>query len=59
MNWMTIFSAAFIILMLIFIIPRVKPMLQNSPKASSDDWIAAIIPLLLVMGFVFLLIKAV
>jgi len=59
MDWMKIFSAILIILMLVYLLPRAKGMLKNSPKASSNDWLAALIPLLLVIGFVFLLIKSV
>lgn len=59
MDWMKIFSAILIVLMLVYLLPRAKDMLKNSPKASSNDWLAALIPLLLVIGFVFLLIKSV
>ncbi|MCW8929918.1 MAG: hypothetical protein OQL19_06755 [Gammaproteobacteria bacterium] len=59
MDWMKIFSALLIILMLVYIVPRAKGMLKNSPKASNNDMVAALIPLLLVIGFVFLLIKSV
>ncbi len=59
MDWMKISTAILIILMLVFIVPRAKDMLKNSPKASSNDMVAALIPLLLVIGFVFLLIKSV
>ncbi len=59
MDWMKIFSALLIIMMLVYIVPRAKDMLTNSPKASNNDWLAALIPLILVIGFVFLLIKSV
>ncbi len=59
MDWIKISSALLIVLMLVYLLPRAKDMLKNSPKASSNDMIAALIPLLLVIGFVFLLIKSV
>lgn len=59
MDWMKISSAILIVLMLVYLLPRAKDMLKNSPKASGNDFIAALIPLLLVIGFVFLLIKSV
>jgi len=57
MDWIKIASAGFLILMLVYLWPRAKQMLKNSPKASGNDVLAAIIPLLLVLGFVFFLIK--
>jgi len=59
MDWMKILSAVFLGIMLVFLIPRAKQMLQNSPKGSSDDWKGFIIPILLVVGFVILLIMSV
>jgi len=59
MDWMKIFSALFIVMMLVYLIPRAKDMIKNSPKAQGNDWLSVLIPLILVMGFVFLLIKSV
>lgn len=59
MDWMKILSAVFLGMMLIFLFPRAKAMLQNSPKGTSDDWKGFIIPILLVVGFVILLIMSV
>jgi hypothetical protein len=59
MDWIKIGSALFFILMLVLLLPRAKEMIKNSPKASGNDLIAVLIPLALVMGFVFLLIKSV
>ena len=59
MDWMKIASAAFLVLMLVYLWPRARHMLKNSPKAQGNDLMAALIPLLLVLGFVFLLIKLV
>ncbi len=43
------------IMMIVVIGPGLLNMAKNSPKASGDDWTAAAKPLLLVVGFVFLL----
>lgn len=56
---MKILSAALIVMMLVFLFPRAKQMLHESPKGSSQDWISALIPLALVIGFVILLIAMV
>ncbi|MDH5181243.1 MAG: hypothetical protein OEZ39_10365 [Gammaproteobacteria bacterium] len=45
--------------MLVFIFPRMRDAVKNAPKGSTDDWKAAIIPILGVILFVILLIKIV
>ena len=52
---MKILSAVLIVMMLVFLFPRAKQMLTESPKGSSSDWVSALIPLGLVVGFVILL----
>jgi len=59
MDWTKIFSALLIIAMIIFLFPRAKEMLKNSPKASNNDLVAILITLILIIGFVFLLMKSV
>jgi len=59
MDWMKIFSALLIVAMIAFLFPRAKEMLKNSPKASNNDLMAVLVPLILVVGFVFLLMKSV
>jgi hypothetical protein len=59
MDWVKIFSAVLIIGWIIFIWPRAKYWLKNSPKAQKGDWQAAILPLAAVVGFVILLIMLV
>ncbi len=59
MDWTKLFSALLIIAMIVFLFPRAKEMLKNSPKASNNDFVAILIPLALVIGFVFLLMKSV
>ncbi len=59
MDWMKIGTALFLILLLVYLFPRAKDMLKNSPKASGNDLLSIAIPLLLVILFVYLLIKMV
>ncbi|MEJ2694113.1 MAG: hypothetical protein P8166_13995 [Candidatus Thiodiazotropha sp.] len=59
MDWLKIFSAILIVGWIIFIWPRAKYWLKNSPKAQKGDWQAAILPLAAVVGFVILLIMLV
>jgi general stress protein CsbA len=53
--WMKIGSAVLMGMMLVFLFPRAKQMLQDGPKGTSQEWITALIPLALVVGFVVLL----
>lgn len=57
--WMKILSAVLIGMMLVFLFPRAKQMLSESPKGDSSDWMSALIPLGLVIGFVILLMAIV
>ncbi len=59
MDWMKIATAMMLVMMLVFLFPRVRHMVKNSPKGSASDWMSAIIPLVLVIGFVAFLIKMV
>jgi hypothetical protein len=56
MDWMKIVSAGALVLMLVVMIPRAKDVFANTPKASGNDWQAAILPILVVMGFVAFLL---
>ena len=58
-TWMKISYALLLGMMLVFLWPRAKAMMQNSPKAASGDWRSVIIPLLSVFLFVLLLIQMV
>jgi archaellum biogenesis protein FlaJ (TadC family) len=53
--WMKIGSAVLMGVMLVFLFPRAKQMLQEGPKGSSQEWVSALIPLALVIGFVVFL----
>ncbi|MCB1762018.1 MAG: hypothetical protein KDI27_02610 [Gammaproteobacteria bacterium] len=56
MDWMKIGSALLILMMIIFLFPRARQMLKESPEAKPGDWQGAILPILAVVGFVLLLI---
>lgn len=59
MDWMKVGWALALAAMLVFLIPRARHMLKNSPKSGEGDWGAVLVPLALVVGFVILLIMAV
>ena len=56
MDWMKIGSALLIVAMIVFIFPRAKQMLKDSPEAQPGDWQGVLLPILAVIGFVLLLI---
>ena len=54
-DWMKILSVVFLVLLLVYLFPRAKHMMQNSPKAEKGDWQSAIVPLAGVIAFIALL----
>lgn len=56
---MKILSAVLIVMMLVFLFPRAKQMLSESPKGDSSDWMSVLVPLGLVIAFVVLLMAMV
>lgn len=59
MDWMQIGGALLLGAMLVFLVPRLPGILRATPRASGKQWLAAIVPLVLVGAFVFLLMKLV
>jgi len=59
MDWVKFGSAVFMVAMLIFIFPRMRHAMKNSPKGTTQDWMGYLIPLAAVVGFVVLLIMMV
>ncbi len=49
-------SAVLVVMMLVVLWPAARHWMKNSPQAQPGDWQAALVPLLLVAGFVMLLI---
>jgi len=56
MDWLKIGSAVLLIAMIVFIWPRMKHAVANSPKGSLNDWMGYIVPMAAVVGFIILLI---
>lgn len=59
MDWMKWVSAGILLLMLIYLFPRAKYMLQNSPKGSSSQWANFLFVIGAVTLFIILLIMMV
>ena len=58
-DWMKWLSAAALVLMLVYLIPRAKQMMEISAQAENKDWKGVIIPLIAVVIFVIFLISLV
>ena len=56
MDWLKIGSALFLVAMIIFLFPRAKHAIENSPKGSMKDWMGYIVPMAVVTLFIILLI---
>jgi len=59
MDWYKILSVVFLVVLLVFLLPRAKHMLQNSPKGTAADWKGFLFPIVLVVLFVIFLIMSV
>ena len=59
MDWLTIGWVLLGVAMVVFIYPRMKQALNNSPKGTWKDWNGVLIPILAVILFVWLLTKLV
>jgi len=59
MDWIKIGSALFLAAMLIYLFPRAKQTIENSPRGSMKDWMGFILPMGAVILFVILLIALV
>ncbi len=57
--WMKLAWALPVILMLVLVWPAARHWLQHGPRGSSDDWRAALLPLIGVIVFVALLVMIV
>lgn len=54
--WEAILAGVLVLAVLFFFGPGTKRSVENAPKAGAGDWSAALIPILLVAGFVVLMI---
>ena len=59
MDWVKIGSALFMLAMVIYLFPRAKKTIENSPKGSASDWMGFVIPIAAVVLFIILLIALV
>ncbi|MDP1559363.1 MAG: hypothetical protein Q8K59_04630 [Nitrosomonas sp.] len=59
MDWMQIVSALAMVMFIVFLFPRARDMMKNSPKGSSSDWMGFAIPVIAIVLFILLLIKLV
>lgn len=56
MDWIKIGSALFMLAMVIYLFPRARDAIQNSPRGSGSDWMGFVIPMVVVVLFIVLLI---
>ena len=59
MDWMKIASAVFMLAMIIYLFPRAKQVVQNTPKGTMKDWMGYVLPMAAVVLFIIVLIKLV
>lgn len=59
MDWIQIGSALFLGAMLIYLFPRAKQVMENTPKGSMNDWMGYIMPMAAVVLFIIVLIALV
>jgi hypothetical protein len=56
MDWIQIASAIAMAAMIIYLFPRAKHAIENSPKGSLQDWMGYVVPMAAVVLFIVLLI---
>ncbi|MDR4516722.1 MAG: hypothetical protein MRK00_04960 [Nitrosomonas sp.] len=59
MDWMKIVAALALIMFIIYLFPRARYMMENSPKGSSSDWVGFVVPILVIVLFIMFLISLV
>jgi len=59
MDWAKWITAGLLLMMIIYIFPRAKYMMKNSPKGSSQDWMGFAFVIGMVTLFIALLIMMV
>ena len=57
--WMQIGAAVLLVMMLVFLIPRARQMVKESPKGTPAQWVSFLIPIGIVVLFVLLLMQLV
>lgn len=59
MDWYKILSAVALLGMIVFLFPRMREAVNNSPKGSSEDWKMVLLPLVGVGLFIAFLTQVV
>lgn len=59
MDWMKIVAAMALIMFIVYLFPRSREMIKNSPKGSSSDWMGFVIPIVVILLFITFLIQLV
>lgn len=59
MDWSKWITAGLLLMMIIYLFPRAKHMLQNSPKGSTSEWQVFAVIVVVIGLFIFLLTKMV
>jgi hypothetical protein len=59
MDWMKIVSALAMVMFIVFLFPRARYMMKNSPKGSFSDWVGYAIPVVVIILFIILLVQLV
>ena len=59
MDWVKIGSAVLMGAMLIYLFPRARKKVENSPKGTMKEWMGFIVPMAAVVFFIILLIALV
>lgn len=59
LDWMKIVAAMAMVMFIVFLFPRAREMMKNSPKGSSSDWMGFAIPVIAIILFIMLLIELV
>ena len=50
MDWVKIGSAIFLAAMLIYLFPRARQTIENSPKGNMKDWMGFVVPMAAVVA---------
>lgn len=59
MDWMKIVSAIAMIMFIVFLFPRARDMMKNSPKGTTADWMSFVVPVVAIALFIMLLVQLV
>ena len=58
-DWQKWLTAGLLLMMVVYIFPRAKHMLKESPKGSNNEWLGFLVIIAIIAAFIALLIKMV